>query len=615
MRMMLLARRLAATVPFMLTLAFSPFESAVAGPIASIDPHVPGAAGQPCVVVLLHNRNWPQQTVDLPVDPTVTYTPPAACPPPWSKVILKLQVKASRRSVTGSLGMDLANVQLFHGVVPRFDGASSWTIESDLTDYSALFKVPQSGLIWSEQQGEGNDNIDSFAFQGNASLTFYPSSAATPAPKVPDAVIAANEVGPLNLPHNIVRAYLDVENDYVFGAADPDGDPSPLWYTCFSNDADSFYTFLTNSFAPGYSPDVDIFPPTQGCNGGSFQELQVNVDNTLAGIAPAFPFVMADLNWIIPNSADQPITTLEMLNFKPYRVDLTPFAGVLSVPGNHSISISTLAADINGYGGATLLLYLDPNSSQVNGAVTLNTLATANGTPSDVDTVHQTSSDSVAGTITTQQHRDFEIQGFVSSSQGIIHSTVHQTSNFNNTQSFDVIAPLLPLNVPINQHYRQTVSMNNSVQEISSRSIGSTLINWDRINIQYPLQLVYADTVQTDNMGDSEGNSLLRSNVRVRQIRMIDNDHYVPGKGHFITHLISGFQSARMEGVNAPNPPVWQSSTTRDYTDNFGSCYHGRMQSADGVITARVLGAGCPNNQNWVKWFAHPDGSPDGLDW
>ncbi|GLQ89103.1 hypothetical protein GCM10007898_26750 [Dyella flagellata] len=609
-----LARRLAATAPFIVTFVFCSIEPVSAGTIASIDPHVPGAVGQPCVVELLHNRNWPQQFVDLPVDPTVTYTPPAACPPPWSKVILKLHVQANRRSVVDSLGMDLANVRLFHGAVPLFNGASNWTIERDLTDYSALFKAPQTGLIWSAQQGEANDNVDSFAFQGSASLTFYRSSAATPAPKVPDAVIPVNEVGPLDLPHNIVRAYLDVESDYVYGLPDPDGDSSPLWYTCFSNDANPFYTFLTNPFAPGSSPDVHIFPPNQGCNGGNFQELQVNVDNTPAGIAPAFPDVIADLNWIIPNSADQPITTLEMLNFKPYRVDLTPFAGVLSAPGSHSISISTLATDTNGAGGATLLAYLDPNSSQVSGAVTLNTLATGNGAPTDVDTIHQTSSDSIEGTITTQQHRDFEIRGFVSSSQGIVNSRVHQTSNFNSTQFFDVIAPPLPLNVPVNQYYHQTVWMNNTVQEVSSRTIGSTLLSWDRINVQYPLQWAYADTVQSDNLGDTEGDSLLHSNVRVTQGRVIDSDHYLPGKGHFITHLTSGFQSARAEGTNPPNP-LWESSTTRDYSDNFGSCYHGSMQSANGVITSHILGAGCPNNHNWVIWFAHPDGSPDGLDW
>jgi hypothetical protein len=30
------------------------------------------------------------------------------------------------------------------------------------------------------------------------------------------------------------------------------------------------------------------------------------------------------------------------------------------------------------------------------------------------------------------------------------------------------------------------------------------------------------------------------------------------------------------------------------------------------VVTSYDSGNGCPNNQNSVLWFSHPDGSPDG---
>jgi hypothetical protein len=295
---------------------------------------------------------------------------------------------------------------------------------------------------------------------------------------VPDAVIAVNQGmdAPVNLPTNIVRAYLDVEGDYEDNPSDGGNIPTtysqqPYWYSCYqSYPADqSLSTAIASIYAPGGQPLVHIFPPAQGCAGGSFQEITVDVDGTPAGIAPAFPLVVADLNPFVLNSADQPITTLEMLNFKPYRVDLTPFAAVLSTAVPHNVTASNPEGvnplDFPGYrgSGTTLLLYLDPHVSQVTGAVTLNTLATENGTPTVVDTV-QPSGNIAQGVIKTQQQRDFDIRGFVITSQGRIDACVHQISHFSNTQTFHLESNALTLNVPVDEIYSQKISLTSSVQ-------------------------------------------------------------------------------------------------------------------------------------------------------
>ncbi|HUB89850.1 MAG TPA: hypothetical protein VMA74_08975 [Dyella sp.] len=71
MKAMRLACRLAATAPFILAFLSTPFSPAIAAPsqdgpvsippgqIASVDPPVPRAAGQPCVVELFNSRPWP----------------------------------------------------------------------------------------------------------------------------------------------------------------------------------------------------------------------------------------------------------------------------------------------------------------------------------------------------------------------------------------------------------------------------------------------------------------------------------------------------------------------------------------------------------------------------
>ena len=117
---------------------------------------------------------------------------------------------------------------------------------------------------------------------------------------------------------SFVRAYLDVEN--VFPSRDL------IWYTCWTDD--STHVLLGDFLAPGTNQKNALNPPDEGCGGGSFREVKVRVDGTPAGIAPGFPLVIADLNWSedLFNNADLPIPTLEMLNAKPYRIDLSPFA-------------------------------------------------------------------------------------------------------------------------------------------------------------------------------------------------------------------------------------------------------------------------------------------------
>jgi hypothetical protein len=562
--------------------------------IPSIEPRVPVAAGKPCTVTLLQHRRWPQEGVYRVVDPGIVYTPPPACPPPWSKVILKVDLQSSQRSILDSLGMDLARVRLFRSAVPRYDGLTGWHLERDLTDYSALFKVPHTGRIWSAQ-GDGSDfgwdHLDTI-YYGSAQLLFYPATPATPAPRVPDAVIAVNQDTPANLPHNIVRAYLDVENSFMV--------PNPVWFTCWSDDTT---VPLADYFAPGVDAEVAIHRPVQGCGGGSFSELQVKVDGTLAGIAPSFPLLIADMNWyFFNNTVDQPITPPEMRNAKPYRVDLSPFAAILSDAGPHSVT-----------GGGTLLLYLDRHRTQVTGAVTLNTLATENGAPTDTNTLAQ-KGNSVRGEIKTRQHRDFTIRGFVNTSSGRIDSSVHQTSDFSNTQAFHLEGPQ-PLGDCDSQEnlYVQDLWLDSSTVQTSRRSRGNQLISWDQVSTQYPLQLNW-HVASTIGFCDAFEVAFHRTNITALQRRVIDGDHYRPGLGFFRSHAGARFYSSR-KGGDQQTDPRWQSYTTRNYTDNFGSCYHAEMASWNGAITSRSVGGTCPGGRNNVRWFAHPDGSPDTLGW
>lgn len=586
--------------------------------VPSIAPHVRPAAGQPCVVELLHERPFPQEDALQDIDRTVTYAPPTACPPPWAKVILKVDITSTRRSVVDTLNIDLGKITIFSGETPRYGGTNRerpsgsstyrWYVERDMTDYSALFRQPRTGLLWAGERDEAMDDSTA-AYTGNATLVFYPATAQTPAPRVPDGVYPISSTTPRSLPRNIVQAYVDIYNQMPRNSADPfhEREVPTWWYTCLPDEDGTRFPQLLNVYAPGDNPKEAIHNPVQGCGGGSFREFQVTVDGMPAGVAPAFPVLRADLNIYFTNSVNQPIPTIQMLLFTPYRVDLTPFAGVMDRPGLHQI----------GANGA-LLVYLDHGRSQVTGAVTSNTLNLHAGVPAVTDTLAKVNG-VLRGRVTTTQQRDFEIRGYVDTSGGRVQSRVHQRSRFSNLQTFHVAGPAYPSSGNHRLLYEQGIVLSSLTERISLRRLRGTLLSYDRERIRYPLRLGYRmdesiNALPGWTMHLNDGTAV------VTQHRIIESDHYRAGKGHYVTRFDEGFTGSRTRLDNpSPSPYMldrnWRSQDYLSYSDNFGSCYQAAIHATQGVVDAQVKGAGCPGDRNHVRWFARPDGSPVSLGW
>ena len=164
------------------------------------------------------------------------------------------------------------------------------------------------------------------------------------------------------------------------------------------------------------------------CGNTAFREAEVSIDGTPAGVAPVYP-------WIYTGGIDpylwRPIPGVQTLNFAPYRVDLTPFAGVLSNGQQHTVAVNVFNANSYFSETATLLLYLDAGSTQVTGAVTKNTI----GQPEPVVQENLTTTDTgVIGTVTDTSNRGFTLEGYAMTSHGKVTTQVTQSVNFSNKQ-------------------------------------------------------------------------------------------------------------------------------------------------------------------------------------
>ena len=261
-----------------------------------------------------------------------------------------------------------------------------------------------------------------------------------------------------NLPTNVERAYLDVIAQSQAG--------DEFWYTCVPN---------------------DVANELQSCGATGFRESEVTIDGQPAGVAPVYP-------WIYTGGIDpllwRPIPGVQTLNFVPYRVDLTPFAGVLSNGKPHTVSVNVFNAN-NGFSTtATLLAFLDHGSTQITGAVTKNTL-TAAPAPNVAENLATDASGNIIGNVVVTSNRNFRVEGFVRTSHGRVETSVEQNIRFSNRQDFNISGLVFIQNIT------QNTSISSLTSTRGSHQGGKTSFQ----TFEWPLSVDINFTVNADGSG------------------------------------------------------------------------------------------------------------------
>ena len=485
-------------------------------------------------------------------------SPPSGCSGPWEKIVLDVNFSENAGvQFDRTVSMYVGNANVYFGTTPEplSNATNTWHIERDVTDYSALFANQQQGTIvlqncTTDCPPPFNTRLNG-VFTVSAKLEFYPTPGRSPAPRTPDAVlplVQSNGSGGVNfpvllfsptdqlstafnLPRNIEAAYLDViaQSQQV----------DEQWYACFPND-------LANI--------NELF----GCGNTDFREVEVTIDGHPAGIAPVSPWVFTGFlpdQWV-------PTPGVQTLDFVPYRVNLTPFAGILSDGQSHTVALSVFNDDFYFATTASLLLYLDPRSSEISGAVTQNTLQSPS--PSVTENLQGTST--VTGTIGVSQKRKYTIAGYINTSHGRVNTSVSQEQNFSSTQAinFDTVNfTVLDQNTSVQNTVNSlatTFSREGSLVTAQSFSFPIT------VNVVLPVNnALFGLTVDTTQK--YQASKLVLRNGRIEDFSLVSNS------------------------VTASD--VSPSSSSQHYTsiDLFARPYDCKIASSNGVLTQ--VSAGC----------------------
>jgi hypothetical protein len=529
--------------------------AAVADPLVSAPPETP-------CVVKLYTADSPTGTFDDYAAHPFDYAPPSGCKGPWNKVVFKADFNVSTgRQYDRTASVWVGGVNLYFGTTqePSASRSPNWHVERDVTNLSALLMAshPGNAVVYNIYNSTYNGSIT-----GSAELDFYPATPEFPAPRVPDQVLslgsdpAGNSVSiytdqapmahTFTLPTNVDRAYLEVTAEPQSG--------DEFWYSC-GPDA---YTDLT------------------GCGGTAFREAEVAIDGKPAGIVPIS-------GWVYTGGIDpylwRPIPGVQTLNFEPYRIDVTPFAGLLDNGQPHTISVSVVTGDPTFQNNsqrfdtaATLLLYQDHHATQLTGALTQD--ADTGVHPVQTNTANP---DGVHYAFGVTSRHSLVTRGYLDTPSGRTFSNFVQDVRFSNQQQI----------VNSDTQYEQDIAQTSTVLQ---RSFGrpydgpaNATTNWS-----FPLDMDIKVQVASDG---SETQATTVAQHYSRQYSEAGPD------GHYASTRNQSDDAADTLGFGATGNftgPTGQHGT-QDYAfhDSRGACYSRTVAAVSGAVTRVEDGTAC----------------------
>jgi len=508
---------------------------------------------KPCVVQLFQNLEFADYTPK-----TYSFTPPESCPGPWSKVVFTADFTVTAgRQYDRTAAFYLGHANIFYGTTaePRATLSPSWHVERDVTDLSAIFETPETGEAnLGNFVGVYNGVTYDGIIYANAALEFYPASWRDPAAKTPDIVVPLNGTGgdagtlntttdqitqALSLPTNVENAYLDVI------AQSQSNDE--FWYFCVPNDEAG---------------------NLESCGNTAFRETEVTIDGKPAGVAPVYP-------WIYTGGIDpylwEPIPGVQTLDFKPYRVDLTPFAGVLGDGSTHTLGVSVFNADSYFLATANLLVFTDHGSKKVTGGVLENTLSDA-PTPEVTEAIQVDPTGTIyTGSEKVTSKRAFTIRGYVNTSHGRVDTTVSQHVDFLSDQTFDV-SPTTDV-----QDARQLTTVNSR-----TTTSNGWLQNTSEQHFTYPLKVDYKFVINPD--GSFYQTATVHQKDSVDKTQAVNGFNY---DGIQLENEVSATDTLQWDSNgNLLGPTGSKTQQTFTWRDGRGQCYSRTLTAAGQQLTS-----------------------------
>ena len=304
------------------------------------------------------------------------------------------------------------------------------------------------------------------------------------------------------------------------------------------------------------------------------ETVRLRSTTTAGGVAPVYP-------WIYTGGVDpflwEPIPGVQTLNLTPYRVDLTPFAGVLSNGAPHTISLSVFNADNYFSTTATLLLHPDRGEpGRRSRAMSRRILSPPSPTPTAPIGSRRPADGSISGTVSVASTRQYAITGYVETSHGRVVTEVASNVAFSNAQTFTVSA---------------TAYVQDIVQKTALTGLTTTRgDDGERValtSLDWPLTVNLAVNVASDG-SETQATSITQADKRGERLPT----DFVSYRS--LSNTVSPSDTLGFSAEGAFLGSQGSKSSQRYFevgTDE--RCYSRALDAANGAITSTTSGVDC----------------------
>ncbi|KAA1074511.1 hypothetical protein PGT21_008337 [Puccinia graminis f. sp. tritici] len=312
-------------------------------------PSVPKS--QPCEVAIVEHTfvtSWGKPA-------NASFTPPKKCgrPGSWASVIFNLTATSigTQYDRVGMLYLNDIEVWRTSTAEPTKEGIV-WTVTRDMTKYIPLLSGPASFSL--DIGNTVDQSLDlTGSFEVTLSAKFYPPSLEFPAAKQADRILnmghgsGNNMTSFMSFPQNIATAYLEL---FASGRGKEE----------YTNVPDVYRSKLDPTNAGTVTGK------------GSFREVQVWIDNRLAGVAYPFPVIYTGgilLAWW------RPIAAIGAFDAPTYVLDISPFVPLLADSKPHNFTLRVVGQGENGsinedwVFSAAVFVGLDPSATRTTGSI------------------------------------------------------------------------------------------------------------------------------------------------------------------------------------------------------------------------------------------------------
>ncbi|WAR52458.1 hypothetical protein PtB15_1B900 [Puccinia triticina] len=250
------------------------------------------------------------------------YLPPADCGQPgdWASVIFNMTITSVGKQYDrlGRLYFNDIEIWRTSTAEPTVTGVI-WTVNRDVSKYIPLLSYPGSLSLDIGNIVDKSTNLTG-SFEVTLSAKFYPPTQQFPTSKKVDKIInmgrgiGHNMTHFLTFPQNLEAAFLEV---FASGSGQEE-----FWFT---NVPDQY----TGKIDPEHTGNIVTAK-------GAFREVQVWIDNRLAGVAYPFPVIYTGgilMSWW------RPIAGIGAFDAPTYIIDISPFVPYLSDSNAHNFTL------------------------------------------------------------------------------------------------------------------------------------------------------------------------------------------------------------------------------------------------------------------------------------